>query len=230
MRPEELRERQASSAVPPEDLERLGEDEYALIGRRNRKVDGYGKVTGETVYTDDMALPGMLHGKILRSPHPHANIISIDTGEAEALDGVHAVVTGREMPTKYCVIPWTRDEYPLCVDRVRYIGDGVAAVAAVDEETANRALRLIHVEYEVLEPILEPEAALEPDAPQIHEPGKPGRNGNITKRVKLEFGDVDAALASSDDRDRGRILLRGHEPHADRAALRHRLVRSDRAS
>src|SRR5690606_6930667 len=128
----------------------------------------------------------------------HANIVSIDTSRAEALDGVHAVVTGRDMPVRYCVIPWTRDEYPLCVDRVRYIGDAVAAVAADDEETANRALRLVDVEYELLEPILEPERALDADAPQIHEAGKPGRNGNITKHVRLEFGDVDAALAGSD--------------------------------
>src|SRR5688572_4491337 len=145
-----------------------------------------------------MTFPGMLHGKILRSPHPHARIIAIDTSEAEALPGVHAVATGGEMAVEYCIIPWTRDEYPLCVDRARYIGDGVAAVAAVDEETANRALRLIRVEYEVLEPILEPERALEPDAPQLHDSGKPGRNGNITKHVHLEFGDVDAALGSSD--------------------------------
>jgi CO/xanthine dehydrogenase Mo-binding subunit len=201
MRPEELRPRQERNAVDGAALDALAEEgagAQLVIGRRNRKIDGYGKVTGAAVYTDDMALPGMLHGKILRSPHPHANILSIDTSGAEALPGVHAVVTGREMPVTYCVIPWTRDEYPLCVDRVRYIGDGVAAVAAVDEETANRALRLIRVEYELLEPIFEPERALDADAPQIHEAGKPGRNGNITKHVHLEFGDVDAALADSD--------------------------------
>jgi 4-hydroxybenzoyl-CoA reductase alpha subunit len=199
MRPEELRARQSASALAPESLAELADaGAPSVIGRRNRKIDGYGKVTGATVYTDDMTLPGMLHGKILRSPHPHARILSIDTAEAEALPGVHAVVTGRDMPVTYCVIPWTRDEYPLCVDRVRYIGDGVAAVAAVDEETANHALRLIRVEYELLEPILEPERALDANAPQIHEAGKPGRNGNITKHVHLEFGDVDAALADSD--------------------------------
>lgn len=198
MRPEELRPRQSGNAVAPESLEELGAGAKTIIGRRNRKIDGYGKVTGATVYTDDMALPGMLQGKILRSPHPHANIISIDTSAAEALPGVHAVVTGCDMPVTYCVIPWTRDEYPLCVDRVRYIGDGVAAVAAIDEETANRALRLIRVEYELLEPILDPERSLAADAPQIHDAGKPGRNGNITKHVRLEFGDVDGALAGSD--------------------------------
>jgi 4-hydroxybenzoyl-CoA reductase subunit alpha len=218
MRPEELRPRQAASAMPADELADLAEAEHTVIGRRNRKVDGAGKVTGATVYTDDIALPGMLHGKILRSPHPHARIVSTDTAEAEALPGVHAVVTGRDMPVTYCVIPWTRDEYPLCVDRVRYIGDGVAAVAAVDEDTANRALRLIRVEYEVLEPVLQPERALEPGAPQVHEPAKPGRNGNITKHVRLEFGDVDAALATSDIVVEGEYFFQGTshtpiEPH-----------------
>jgi 4-hydroxybenzoyl-CoA reductase subunit alpha len=218
MRPEELRPKQADAAAAPEDLHELAVQEKTVIGRRNRKIDGYGKVTGATVYTDDMTLPGMLHGKILRSPHPHANILSIDTSEAEALDGVYAVVTGRDMPVTYCVIPWTRDEYPLCLDRVRYIGDGVAAVAALDEDTANRALRLIRVEYEVLEPVLHPERSLEPDAPQIHEAGKPGRNGNITKHVLLEFGDVDAALADSAVVIEGEYFFQGSthtpiEPH-----------------
>jgi 4-hydroxybenzoyl-CoA reductase subunit alpha len=198
LRPEELRARQARSAIAPEALDAAVQREFQVIGQRMRKVDGVGKVTGATVYTDDMTLPGLLHGKILRSPHPHARILSIDTSEAEALEGVHAVVTGRDMPVTYGIIPWTRDEYPLCVDRVRFIGDGVAAVAALDEETANRALRLIRVEYEPLPHLLDGEAALAPGAPQIHDAGKPGRNGNVTKHVHLEFGDVDAALADSD--------------------------------
>ena len=105
---------------------------------------------GGARYTDDIRLPGMLHGKILRSPHPHARIEAIDTSRAEALEGVHAVVTGRDMPTTFGIIPWTPDEYPLCVDRVRYIGDGVAAVAALDEDTAIAALDLIDVTYEEL--------------------------------------------------------------------------------
>ncbi|HSJ14798.1 MAG TPA: molybdopterin cofactor-binding domain-containing protein, partial [Longimicrobiales bacterium] len=218
MRPEELRTRQQQSAARPEALPELLEHEFSVIGQRLAKVDGMGQVTGATPYTDDLVLPGMLHGKILRSPHPHANILSIDTSEAERLPGVYAVVTGRDMPVTYCVIPWTRDEYPLCVDRVRYVGDGVAAVAAVDEETANRALRLIHVEYQLLEPVLSAERALEPDAPQIHDAGKPGRNGNVTKHVHLEFGDVDAALASSDVVIEGDYFFQGTthtpiEPH-----------------
>ena len=218
MRPEELRPRQQQSAVPPEELAELAAREFTVIGQRLAKVDGVGRVTGATPYTDDLVLPGMLHGKILRSPHPHAKILSIDTSEAERLPGVHAVVTGRDMPVTYCVIPWTRDEYPLCVDKVRYVGDGVAAVAAIDEETANRALRLIRVEYELLEPVLSAERALEPDAPQIHEAGKPGRNGNITKHVHLEFGDVDAALAGSEVVIEGEYFFQGTthtpiEPH-----------------
>jgi len=237
MRPEDLRERQAANALDEAGLRALLEERRAraadvlsgasgaaqqtgagIIGTRMRKVDGAGKVTGTAVYTDDIMLPGMLHAKILRSPHPHARIVSIDTSAAEAMPGVRAVVTGAEMPTPYGIIPWTRDESALCVDRVRYIGDGVAAVAAVNEETANAALRRIRVEYELLEAILEPEDALKPDAPQIHEPGKPGHNGNITKMVKLAFGDVDAALAASDVVIEGDYFFEGTthtpiEPH-----------------
>ena len=198
MRPEELRAKQQAHATPPEELAALIDREFTVIGRRLRKIDGAGKVTGSTVYTDDIVLPGMLHAKILRSPHPHARIVSIDASAARALPGVHAVVTGRDMPEPYCIIPWTRDETPLCVDKVRFIGDGVAAVAAIDEDTANRALELIRVDYELLPVVLEPEQALAADAPQIHEAAKPGRNGNITKHVHLEFGAVDDALAASD--------------------------------
>ncbi|MDT8340125.1 MAG: xanthine dehydrogenase family protein molybdopterin-binding subunit [Longimicrobiales bacterium] len=167
-----------------------------------RKVDGLDKSTGRARYTDDIALPGMLHGKILRSPHPHARIVSLDTAPAEALDGVQAVVTGADMPTLYGIIPWTQDEYPLAVDRVRYIGDGVAAVAAVDEDTALAALRAIRVEYEELPVWLDPFRALEAegayeDGAYIHPPRKDGWNGNITKTVKLDFGEVDEGIAGA---------------------------------
>ncbi len=200
MRPEELRGRQAASAVSPEALEALVARELRVVGRRMARVDGAAKASGRAVYTDDIALPAMLHGKILRSTHAHARIVSIDTSRAEALPGVHAVVTGRDMPTPYCIIPWTRDETALCVDRVRFIGDGVAAVAAVDEDTAIRALDLIDVEYEPLPAFFDPRAALHPaeGATPIHAAKKEGRNGNITKHVRLEFGDVEGLLAESD--------------------------------
>jgi 4-hydroxybenzoyl-CoA reductase subunit alpha len=168
-----------------------------VIGTRQRKTDGLAKSTGRALYADDIALPGMLHGKILRSPHPHARILGIDVSAAEALPGVWGVVTGKEMPTPYGIIVWTPDEQALATERVRYIGDAVAAVAAVDEDTAIRALDLIRVDYEVLEPIFDPEEAIRRTDVQIHEPGKPGRNGNVSKVVELEFGEVDAGFQAS---------------------------------
>ena len=195
-----------------------------LIGKSQRKIDGLAKSTGQALYTDDLAFPGMLHGKILRSPHPHARILSIDTGAALAMEGVRAVITGRDMPVKYGIIPWTPDESPLCVERVRYIGDGVAAVAAVDEDTAVRALDAIHVEYEELHAYLDPHEALDAtEGPFIHEAKKEGQNGNITKNVKLEFGEVDALMDSSDVVVEGDYFFQGttHTPIEPHCAIGH---------
>ena len=218
MRPEDLRDRQVQSAVSPDELDELVEG-LTVIGARNRKVDGAAKLTGHAQYADDLVLPGMLHAKILRSPHPHARIIDIDTTLAEALPGVHAVVTGKEMAVAYGIIPWTRDEFPLCVDKVRYIGDGVAAVAAVNEDTALQAINLIRVEYEILPSFLDPDDALHPgERETIHDAGKPGRNGNITKHVRLEFGEVDRLLSESEVVVEGDYFFEGTthtpiEPH-----------------
>lgn len=191
-----------------------------LIGTPMRKIEGLDKSTGRAVYTDDIVLPGMLHGKILRSPYPHARIVSIDVSEAEKLEGVHAVITGGDIPTKYGIIPWTADEYPLCTDRVRYIGDGVAAVAAMDEDLAIRALELIRVEYEELPAFLDPYESLAADGstPYVHEPRKEGGNGNVTKQVQLEFGEVDELMAESDVIVEGKYFFEGSthtpiEPH-----------------
>jgi 4-hydroxybenzoyl-CoA reductase subunit alpha len=199
---------------------RKSKSDLTLIGKPQRKIEGLDKSTGRAVYADDIRLPGMLHGKILRSPHPHARVLSIDTSAAEALQGVHGVVTGRDMPTTYGIIPWTPDEYPLALDRVRYVGDGVAAVAAVDEDTALAALDLIRVEYEELPAFLDPFDALRADGsvPYIHDPRKEGRNGNVTKTVHLEFGEVDALLEASDVVVEGDYLFEGTthtpiEPH-----------------
>ncbi len=162
------------------------------VGKRQRKIDGLDKATGRTQYADDIALPGMLHAKIKRSTRAHAHILSIDCTKALAIPGVYAVVTGEEMPVKYGVIPWTKDEYPLCVSKVRYIGDAVAAVAAIDEETANQALKAIHVVYEDLPAVFNP--GENPDS-KVNEKAKVD---NITKHVALTFGDVDQALQDSD--------------------------------
>ncbi len=174
---------------------RKPQSDFTLIGSPQRKIDGLAKSTGRAEYTDDVQLPGMLHGKILRSPHAHARIVRIDASAAEGLPGVHAVVTGQDMPIAYGIIPWTRDEHALAVDRVRYIGDGVAAVAAVDEDTANRALERIEVEYEILPTHLDPHEALATEGSYdagdyIHPPRKEGWNGNVTKMVRLEFGEL----------------------------------------
>ena len=202
--------------------------ELSIIGKPMRKIDGLAKSTGRARYTDDIALPGMLHGKILRSPHPHARIVSVDVEAARAMDGVHAVVTGRDMPVLYGIIPWTQDEYPLAVDRVRYIGDGVAAVAAVDEDTAIRALDAIRVEYEELPAWLDPHEALRAEGSYeegayIHPPRKEGWNGNITKKVKLEFGDVDAGLRDAAHKLEGRYYFEGttHAPIEPHCAIGH---------
>jgi len=165
-----------------------------MIGRRLPSVGAGDRVTGRVQYADDLRFPGMLHAKILRSPHPHARIQGIRTERALALAGVHAVITGSDMPNRYGILPWTQDEYPLAVDKVRYVGDAVAAVAAVTERIAAEAARFIEVEWEVLPFVLEPEAALAPGAIRIHD----DKEGNLTKHVHLEFGDVESELAASD--------------------------------
>src|SRR5262245_50247319 len=134
---------------------------FQIIGRRNRKVEGLAKVTGRAIYADDIALPRMLHAKLLRSPHAHARILSIDVAAAQALPGVHAVITGRDLPERYGIIPWTRDEQALCEEKTRYVGDAVAAVAADSERIAEDALRAIRVEYEVLPAVTSIEEAFE---------------------------------------------------------------------
>jgi 4-hydroxybenzoyl-CoA reductase alpha subunit len=175
------------------------EDGFRVVGKAWRKSDGISKATGQAVYTDDIALPGMLHAKILRSPHAHALIHGIDASAALALEGVHAVITGADLPVKYGIIPWTPDENALAVGKVRFIGDEVAAVAAVDEDTANAALKLIKVEYEPLHAHLDPFDSLARGQPQIHDEirGKPVE-GNVSKRVELAFGDVEAGFGEAD--------------------------------
>jgi 4-hydroxybenzoyl-CoA reductase alpha subunit len=168
---------------------------FRHIGRALPKFDGLAKATGAAIYTDDISLAGMLHAKTLRSPFAHARIRSIDSTGAERLRGVHGVITGAALPVKYGILPWTEDETALAVDKVRYVGEPVAAVAAVDEDTANAALKLIHVDYEPLHAYVDPFESLQRTDPQIHEQRK---EGNVSKHVHLAFGDVDAALTDAD--------------------------------
>jgi 4-hydroxybenzoyl-CoA reductase alpha subunit len=174
-------------------------DGFNVIGARGRKADAIAKATGEAIYADDIQLPRMAHGKILRSPHAHARIVAIDTSAAVRMPGVFAVMTGDELPTTFCVIPWTPDETALAVGKVRYVGEGVAAVAAIDEETAIAACAAIVVTYEVLPAVIEPEQALAPGAPLVHERDWKGRpwESNVCKEVDLAFGDVSDGFAKA---------------------------------
>ena len=166
-----------------------------IIGQPTPSVEGAAKVTAEARYLEDLQAPGMLYGKICRSPLPHARIRGIDTSRAERLPGVIAVITARDMPDiKFSFVPEHADKTPLCAPgrTVRYAGDEVAAVAAVDERTAEEAVRLIEVDYEPLEPVLDLEAALSPDSPALHD------GGNLAYEVHKSEGDVEAAFAGCD--------------------------------
>ena len=166
-----------------------------VVGKPFRKVDARAKCTGQTKFADDIVLPRMVYAKILRSHHPHALIKSIDTTKAAALPGVFAVITGKELPISYGILPVSQDEHALCIDKVRFIGDPVAAVAAIDEDTAFDAMNLIEVEYETLPSISSIDEALLIEEPRIHEYGD---GGNVHKKVSLEFGDVEEGFAEAD--------------------------------
>src|SRR6195256_1429794 len=167
----------------------------SVVGKPFRKVDARAKCTGQTKFADDIVLPRMLFCKILRSHQPHAIIKSIDISKAVALPGVIAVITGKDLPVSYGILPVSQDEHALCIDKVRFIGDPVAAVAAIDEDVAFDAMNLIEVEYERLNTISSIEEAVMIDEPRIHEYGD---GGNIHKKVSLEFGDVDVGFAEAD--------------------------------
>ncbi|PYO01468.1 MAG: aldehyde oxidase [Candidatus Rokuibacteriota bacterium] len=173
-----------------------GKHEFSVIGRPLPKVDAWAKVVGETRYADDLVLPRMAHGKLLRSTHPHALIKRIDTTRARALPGVYAVITGADLPrVKFGILPVSQDEEALCNERVRMVGDAVAAVAAQDEETAEQACRLIDVDYEPLRALMSIEESLGHPEVRIHEYGD---GPNVHKNVALQFGDVEAAFARAD--------------------------------
>lgn len=167
---------------------------YNVIGKRVNKIDALVKATGKARYTGDLKFPNMLVGKLLPSPHAHARIISIDTSEAEKLPGVKAVITHKDVPSmKYGLSPARWDENIFCIDKVRFVGDKVAAVAAVDEETVYKALDLIKVEYELLPAVLDPLKAMDDNAPLVQE----DYPRNINTEIHQNFGDVEKAFAES---------------------------------
>ena len=169
---------------------------HKLIGLPRRRVDGRAKATGQTRYADDIAMPRMVYAKLVRSPVPHARIAAVDTERCASHDGVILVLTGRDLPIPYGILPVSQDEHALCVDKVRFVGDPVALVVARDEETAADACELIDVSYDPLATIASPEEALSTPEPRIHDYGD---QGNVHKMVAMQFGDVDAALGEADE-------------------------------
>lgn len=182
-------------------------ERHSNIGKRTPKLDAEDKARGKAIFVQDVKLPGMLHAKILWSAHPHARIVSLDTGRARALPGVAAVITARDLPAHNC--GFMKDNPPLKRDMVRSLRDEVAAVAAVDEETAEEALELIEVKYEPLPAVFDPEEAMLRSSPQLHEKA-PGNRVNM--KYDFQAGDVEAAKKTSAHivRDRFRLHFVTH--------------------
>src|SRR6478752_5186000 len=194
--------------------------EFSVIGKRVALVDSAGKTTGQGKYTDDLSVPGMLTGKILHSPCPHARIKKIDTSKAEALEGVVCVVTGPDAPNKYGILPVGHDETALALDKVRYVGDNVACVVATSEAIAERALELIDVDYEVLPGYFDPEESMKAKSDLIHD----HKLNNIEKDYHHVFGDPERGLAEADQVAEARFISNevthaAMEPHSTLASF-----------
>lgn len=194
--------------------------DFSIIGKRVALVDAAGKTTGQGKYADDLSLPGMLIGKILHSPYPHAKIKRIDTSKAEALDGVICVVTGPDAPNKYGILPVGHDETALAVEKVRYVGDNVACVVAISESIAEQALDLIEVEYESLPAWFDPEDSMKAERDWIH----PQRPNNIEKEYHHVFGDPEKGFAEADVVTEhryiaGEVTHAAMEPHSTLASF-----------
>jgi 4-hydroxybenzoyl-CoA reductase subunit alpha len=190
-------------------------NDFSIIGKPTAMVDAAEKTTGAGKYTDDLSVPGMLVGKILHSPYPHARIKAINTSRAEKLEGVVAVATGKDAPNPYGILPVGHDEYPLALDKVRYVGDNVACVAAVSEAIAEKALELIDVEYELLPAYFDPEESMKAQTDLIHD-NKPN---NLEKDYHHAFGDPDKGFAEADHIAEARFIANevthaAMEPHS----------------
>ena len=194
--------------------------EFAVIGKPTAMVDAAEKTTGSGKYTDDLSVPGMLVGKILHSPYPHARIKAINTSKAENLNGVVAVAVGQDAPKTYGILPVGHDEYPLALDKVRYVGDNVACVVATSEAIAERALELIDVDYEVLPGYFDPEDSMKAQSDLIHD-HKPN---NIEKDYHHVFGDPERGFGEADQIAEARFISNevthaAMEPHSTLASF-----------
>jgi len=167
-------------------------EEFSVVGKSLTKPDAYPKVSGQTRFADDLALPRMVYGRLLRSPHPHARVLHVDATRARALPGVLAVLTGEDLPVKFGILPVSQDEEALASDRVRYVGDPIAAVAATDEWIADEALDLIELQLQELPAFMTIDEALAGKGEPIH------GQSNVHKAVALEFGDTEEAMRTAD--------------------------------
>jgi len=194
-------------------------EEYSVIGKRLPRIDAKEKVMGQAKYAADYSLPGMLWCKVARAPYAHARILHVDTSAAVKVPGVKGVVTGEDFGGwTWGFMATTRDEPPLAVDKVRYLYEGVVAVAAIDEETAEEACELIKVEYEELPGVFDPEEAMREGSPVIHD----YRPNNVSVEYHWSFGDVEKAFAESyivrEDRfETGKVVTGFLEPPASLA-------------
>jgi 4-hydroxybenzoyl-CoA reductase subunit alpha len=194
--------------------------EFSIIGKPTAMVDAAEKTTGAGKYTDDLSVPGMLVGKILHSPYPHARIKKIDTTRAEQLEGVVAVAIGQDAPKTYGILPVGHDEYALALDKVRYVGDNVACVVAVSESVAEKALELIDVDYEVLPAYFDPEESMTAQTDLIHD-HKPN---NLEKDYHHVFGDPEKGFSEADHVAEARFISNevthaAMEPHSTLASF-----------
>ena len=220
--------------------------QYSVVGKPLPRIDGRVKATGEAKFTDDFALPGMLYGKVLRSPYPHARIVNIDTSKAKALPGVKSVITGNDTGVvRFSFLDTPRypaDQCPLAIEKARYIGEEVAAVAATSEDIAEKALTLIEIEYEELPAVFDPEEAIKDGAPQVHDRIVPTTTtawedfgvsrkartyevvNNISNTISIIIGDAEQGFKESDyvRQDRFTIPATSHvalEPHVALASF-----------
>ena len=195
----------------------------SAVGRSLPRPDARVKAVGQAVYAGDMSLPRTLQGAILRSTQPHARILDIDTSRALALPGVRAVITGRDtLGIRFGVLATAdklMDRRALATDKVRYVGDEVAAVAAVDGDTALEALSLIRVEYEPLPPVYDPLEALREGAPLVHA----DKAGNVSKRHVARAGDLEAGFREAHiiREDRFTTHPEAHSPMEPHTSLAH---------
>jgi len=193
---------------------------FSIIGKPTAMVDAAEKTTGGGKYADDISVPGMLIGRILHSPYPHARIKNIDTQRAEQLDGVVTVAIGKDAPNPFGILPVGHDEYPLALDKVRYVGDNVACVVAISEAIAEKALELIDVEYELLPAYFDPEQSMKAEADLIHD----HKLHNIEKDYHHVFGNPDQGFADADQIAEARFIANevthaAMEPHCTLASF-----------